>query len=177
MLAEERGLATCVQEAWGNMGDVVRASALSLSRRIHPCSASFLCRRTSFVFKACLVCRSTSRSESMQRPRSEICAHLLLCKIPRHCLASNWGGHQSSVCLVLGSRVGERRPLRHSLSPTRVLHGFVGNHLCVRWAMQAVWCGISLGFADTDDPVNTLRSEREPLENVCVFRGFETARL
>ena len=33
---------------------------------------------------------------------------------------------ESHRLLVLGSWVGVRRPLRHSLSPTRVLHGFVG---------------------------------------------------
>jgi nitroreductase len=33
-------------------------------------------------------------------------------------------------------------------------------------------CGISLGYADETHPVNTLVSEREPLENFAVFHGF-----
>ena len=37
-----------------------------------------------------------------------------------------WTGAQARRVLVLGSWVGARRQLRHSLSPTRVLHGFVG---------------------------------------------------
>ena len=38
---------------------------------------------------------------------------------------------------------------------------------------EMVWCGISLGYADKSDPVNTLRSEREPLSKVASFRGFD----
>ncbi len=33
-------------------------------------------------------------------------------------------------------------------------------------------CGLSLGWADEDDPVNTLVSEREPLESFATFHGF-----
>jgi nitroreductase len=33
--------------------------------------------------------------------------------------------------------------------------------------------GIAVGYPDWDDPVNQLRSEREPLENVSVWHGFE----
>jgi nitroreductase len=33
-------------------------------------------------------------------------------------------------------------------------------------------CGLSLGYADESHPVNTLVSEREPVENFAVFHGF-----
>jgi nitroreductase len=33
-------------------------------------------------------------------------------------------------------------------------------------------CGISLGWADETDPVNSLVSEREPLESFATFHGF-----
>jgi len=33
-------------------------------------------------------------------------------------------------------------------------------------------CGISLGYADDSHPVNTLVSEREPVENFATFHGF-----
>ncbi len=33
-------------------------------------------------------------------------------------------------------------------------------------------CGISLGYADDSHPVNTLVSEREPVESFAVFHGF-----
>ena len=34
-------------------------------------------------------------------------------------------------------------------------------------------CGLSLGYADEDAPVNRLVSEREPVENFAVFHGFD----
>ena len=34
-------------------------------------------------------------------------------------------------------------------------------------------CGLSLGYADPDAPVNTLVSEREPVEAFATFHGFE----
>jgi nitroreductase len=33
--------------------------------------------------------------------------------------------------------------------------------------------GIAVGYPDRDDPVNQLRSEREPLENVSTWHGFD----
>jgi nitroreductase len=38
---------------------------------------------------------------------------------------------------------------------------------------QYVVCGISLGYADETAPVNTLTSEREPLDAFATFHGFE----
>ena len=37
---------------------------------------------------------------------------------------------------------------------------------------EYIVCGISLGWADETDPVNTLVSEREPLESFATFHGF-----
>lgn len=37
---------------------------------------------------------------------------------------------------------------------------------------QYIVCGISLGYADDAHPVNTLVSEREPVENFATFHGF-----
>jgi len=37
---------------------------------------------------------------------------------------------------------------------------------------QYIVCGISLGWADRSDPVNTLVSEREPVESFATFHGF-----
>jgi len=33
--------------------------------------------------------------------------------------------------------------------------------------------GIAVGYPDRDDPVNQLRSEREPLDNVSTWHGFD----
>jgi hypothetical protein len=33
--------------------------------------------------------------------------------------------------------------------------------------------GISVGYPDWDDPVNQLHSEREPLDNVSTWYGFD----
>lgn len=37
---------------------------------------------------------------------------------------------------------------------------------------EYIICGISLGYADDASPVNTLISEREPLESFATFHGF-----
>lgn len=37
---------------------------------------------------------------------------------------------------------------------------------------EMVYCGVSFGIPDRDDPVNTLRAERAPLDEVAEFRGF-----
>jgi nitroreductase len=37
---------------------------------------------------------------------------------------------------------------------------------------EYIICGISLGYADDSHPVNTLVSEREPVESFAVFHGF-----
>lgn len=37
---------------------------------------------------------------------------------------------------------------------------------------EYIICGISLGYADESQPVNTLRSQREPMENWVSFNGF-----
>jgi nitroreductase len=37
---------------------------------------------------------------------------------------------------------------------------------------EYIVCGVSLGWADETDPVNTLVSEREPLESFATFHGF-----
>jgi nitroreductase len=38
---------------------------------------------------------------------------------------------------------------------------------------ETVWCGIALGFPDPLEPVNSLRSSREPLYKTVSFRGFD----
>ncbi len=38
---------------------------------------------------------------------------------------------------------------------------------------QYIVCGVSLGWADEAAPVNTLVSEREPLDSFATFHGFE----
>lgn len=38
-----------------------------------------------------------------------------------------------------------------------------------------LFSGMALGFADPDDPVNTLRTERAPLEEFSILKGFERA--
>lgn len=35
-----------------------------------------------------------------------------------------------------------------------------------------LYCGMALGYADMTKPVNTLRSDRAPVDEIAVFRGF-----
>lgn len=37
---------------------------------------------------------------------------------------------------------------------------------------EMVWCGVAFGKPDTAHPVNTLRAERAPLEEIADLRGF-----
>jgi nitroreductase len=39
-------------------------------------------------------------------------------------------------------------------------------------ADRILYCGMALGYADPDAPINTLRTEREPLAAFARFRGF-----
>ncbi len=38
-----------------------------------------------------------------------------------------------------------------------------------------IYCGMALGYADMTKPVNTLRSDRAPLDEMAVFKGFDGA--
>jgi nitroreductase len=38
---------------------------------------------------------------------------------------------------------------------------------------KVIVLGISVGYPDWDDPVNQFRSEREPLDNVSTWYGFD----
>src|SRR6185503_760704 len=37
---------------------------------------------------------------------------------------------------------------------------------------EVLYCGMSLGYADTSQRVNALRSERVPIDDFATFRGF-----
>ncbi len=37
---------------------------------------------------------------------------------------------------------------------------------------EMIYCGMALGYADESAPVNALRSDRAPLEEIAEFRGF-----
>lgn len=37
---------------------------------------------------------------------------------------------------------------------------------------EMIYCGMALGYADMSKPVNTLRSDRAPLDEIAVFKGF-----
>jgi hypothetical protein len=39
-------------------------------------------------------------------------------------------------------------------------------------AQEMIYCGMALGHADMSKPVNTLRSDRAPVDEIAVFRGF-----
>jgi nitroreductase len=39
---------------------------------------------------------------------------------------------------------------------------------------EMVYCGMALGYADMTKPVNTLRSDRAEIDEIAVFKGFET---
>lgn len=39
-------------------------------------------------------------------------------------------------------------------------------------ANEVVYCGMALGYPDFDQPVNTMRSERAPVDEFTTFRGF-----
>eukprot|EP00038_Savillea_parva_P014209 m.214751 g.214751 ORF g.214751 m.214751 type:complete len:216 (-) comp27344_c0_seq1:28-675(-) len=42
---------------------------------------------------------------------------------------------------------------------------------------QVLWCGIALGYADPRARVNTLRSQREPLDSIVHWEGFADSKL
>ena len=51
------------------------------------------------------------------------------------------------------------------------VHGAVAEHIGLP-AERILHCGVALGYADPDAPINSLRTEREPVEAFARFRGF-----
>ncbi len=47
----------------------------------------------------------------------------------------------------------------------------LGEHFAVPES-EMVYCGMALGYADATKPVNSLRSERAPVDEIAVFKGF-----
>jgi nitroreductase len=39
-------------------------------------------------------------------------------------------------------------------------------------ASEMIYCGMALGYADASAPVNQLRSDRAPVDEIAVFKGF-----
>jgi nitroreductase len=42
---------------------------------------------------------------------------------------------------------------------------------------EVLWCGIALGYADPQEPINTLRTERRPLSEFVQYFGPAAAKL
>ncbi|MGZ8285224.1 MAG: nitroreductase [Allosphingosinicella sp.] len=51
------------------------------------------------------------------------------------------------------------------------VHEVVARHIELP-AGRILYCGLALGHADPDAPINGLRTEREPVEDFASFRGF-----
>jgi nitroreductase len=51
------------------------------------------------------------------------------------------------------------------------VHRTVAEHLALP-PERILYCGLALGYADENDPVNRWRTERAPLEDFATFRGF-----
>jgi nitroreductase len=51
------------------------------------------------------------------------------------------------------------------------VHDVVRRHLDLP-AERILYCGIALGYADEEAPINSLRTEREPVSGFARFRGF-----
>jgi nitroreductase len=37
---------------------------------------------------------------------------------------------------------------------------------------EMIYCGMALGYEDTDAPINSLRTDRAPVDEIAVFKGF-----
>ena len=51
------------------------------------------------------------------------------------------------------------------------VHGLVAKHIGLP-AERILYCGMALGYADPEAPVNSLRRERETVSGFATFRGF-----
>jgi nitroreductase len=53
--------------------------------------------------------------------------------------------------------------------------GMVRNTLAAHFELpdtEMIYCGMALGYEDTNAPINSLRTERAPLDDIAVFKGF-----
>ena len=57
------------------------------------------------------------------------------------------------------------RRLNDHLRTPLAAHFGLGDH-------EMIYCGMALGYADMSKPVNTLRSDRAPVDEIAVFKGF-----
>jgi nitroreductase len=37
---------------------------------------------------------------------------------------------------------------------------------------EVIYCGLALGYEDKEAPINQLRTDRAPLDEIAVFKGF-----
>jgi nitroreductase len=51
------------------------------------------------------------------------------------------------------------------------VHEAVGRHIELP-RERILYCGMAMGYADPEAPINRLRTEREPVEEFARFRGF-----
>ena len=51
------------------------------------------------------------------------------------------------------------------------VHALVARHIELP-AERILYCGMALGYADPEAPINRLRTEREPVDGFAAFRGF-----
>jgi len=51
------------------------------------------------------------------------------------------------------------------------VHDVVARHIGMP-EERILYCGMALGYADPGAPINSLRTEREPVEDFATFRGF-----
>lgn len=52
-------------------------------------------------------------------------------------------------------------------------HAIIRAHLSIP-SNETVVCGMSMGYADRAEPINSLRQTREPIDAFCSFTGFDT---
>jgi nitroreductase len=98
----------------------------------------------------------------------------IIVTVDRACDKNGWGhvgALLQSICLL-----AQERGLATCLQEAWGNQGdTVYTALGIPREREVVWCGIALGYADPASPVNRLRSERAPLEQVATFMGFPEA--
>jgi nitroreductase len=95
---------------------------------------------------------------------------IMFCHTPKFMVRAQWadmGIWLQTVMLLLeeeGLATCPQGAWAHAGTTIRELLGIAEDHI--------LYCGLAIGYADPNEPVNTLRTQRAPLEETVRFLGF-----
>eukprot|EP00924_Labyrinthula_sp_SR-Ha-C_P008252 augustus_masked-scaffold_11-processed-gene-7.60-mRNA-1 protein AED:0.12 eAED:0.13 QI:0/0/0/1/1/1/2/0/391 len=96
----------------------------------------------------------------------------LIVTVHRACDKNGWG-HVGMYLATLDLLCEERGIQTCFEEAWSSVNQIVYDHLNIDKEKEVIWCGMAIGYADKDAPVNQLVTEREPLEEFVTFHNHK----